>query len=120
MRIAPSSVILAIAVSSFVALGTPSLTGTSSVLAAAPLSRQVSMMDACDGPSFNFFIGPDTCARNGGVAFLDFIAQLEAHQFAGAWHNAPAQTNAWQGDSLRAVNKGGEFHTFTFVNDFGP
>lgn len=85
---------------------------------AASTSRQVSMMDACS-PSFNDFIAPGTCSRPGGVFFLDFIAQLERNQFAGAWHNAPSQTDAWLGDSLVAVNKGGEVHTFTRVASFG-
>ncbi len=91
---------------------------TASVASAARMVRQVSMMDACD-PSFNVFIGPGTCVRNGGVPFNVFIAQLTAHQSAGAWHNAPSQTDAWLGDSLVAVNKGGEVHTFTRVAAFG-
>jgi plastocyanin len=85
---------------------------------AASASRQVSMMDACS-PSFNDFIMPGTCARTGGVYFLDFIAQLQQNHFAGAWHNAPSQTDAWLGDTLVAVNKGGEAHTFTRVAAFG-
>ena len=85
---------------------------------AASTSRQVSMMDACS-PSFNDFIGPGTCSRPGGVFFLDFIAQLQRNQFAGAWHNAPGQTDAWLGDSLVAINRGGEAHTFTRVANFG-
>jgi hypothetical protein len=76
------------------------------------------MMDACS-PSFNDFVAPGTCARTGGVFFLDFIAQLQRNQFAGAWHNAPSQTDAWLGDSLVAVNNGGEGHTFTRVAAFG-
>jgi hypothetical protein len=76
------------------------------------------MMDACS-PSFNLFVGPGTCTRNGGVDFNEFVAQLTAHQAAGAWHNAPDQTDAWLGDSLVAVNNGGELHTFTRVATFG-
>jgi plastocyanin len=53
------------------------------------------------------------------VAFPEFIAQLTAHQFAGAWHNAPSQTDAWVGDSIQAVNNGGEVHTFTRVAAYG-
>jgi hypothetical protein len=76
------------------------------------------MMDACS-PSFNDFVEPGTCARTGGVFFLDFIAQLQQNHFAGAWHNAPSQTDAWLNDTLVAVNKGGEVHTFTRVVKFG-
>jgi plastocyanin len=84
-----------------------------------PISRQVSMMDACDGPTFNLVVGPGTCSRPQGVNFSEFIAQLTAHQSAGAWHNAPPQTDAWLGDTVLAVNKGGEVHTFTRVAAFG-
>jgi hypothetical protein len=131
-------VVTAISVSGFVACGNPpgvaapsgqsqngsmAVTAPSSFqvapMAAGPSSRQVSMMDACDGPTFNATIGPGTCTRNGGVNFSEFIAQLTAHHSAGAWHNAPSQTDAWLGDSLIAVNKGGETHTFTRVADYG-
>jgi plastocyanin len=94
------------------------LSGLQARMAAGSTSRQVSMMDACS-PSFNVFVGPGTCARPGGVDFLDFIAQLQRNQFAGAWHNAPSQTDAWLGDALVAINKGGEDHTFTRVANFG-
>jgi hypothetical protein len=90
-----------------------------SVASAGPNTRQVSMMDACDGPTFNVAIGPGTCSRTGGVSFSEFVALLTAHQSAGAWHNAPSQTEAKLGDALVAVNKGGETHTFTRVAAFG-
>ena len=116
MRLAPTTAILALAVSSFVALGNqPPLVAS----AAAPNNRQVTMMDACDGPTFNFFVGPGACNRDHGVSFPEFIAQLIAHQSVGAWRNAPSQTDAWLGDALTAINRGGEVHTFTAVHDFG-
>jgi plastocyanin len=83
------------------------------------MERRITMMDACDGPTFNAAIGPGTCARDHGVSFSEFVAQLTAHQFAGAWHNAPSQTDARLGDSLVAYNNGGEVHTFTRVASFG-
>jgi len=52
-------------------------------------SRLVTMMDACDPTSFNAVLGAGTCARQGGVPFDVFIAQLTKHQFVGAWHFAP-------------------------------
>jgi hypothetical protein len=104
-------------------VGATALTAPSGVVvgaaSAGPTTRQVSMMDACDGPTFNAAIGPGTCTRSEGVSFSEFVAQLTAHQFAGAWHNAPSQTDARLGDALIAVNKGGEMHTFTRVADFG-
>jgi plastocyanin len=75
------------------------------------------MMDACDAPTFA--ANNIDCARNHGMPFPELIAQLSAHQFAGAWHNAPSQTDAKLGDALIAVNKGGEVHTFTRVASYG-
>lgn len=98
---------------------TMSAAGSLPLMSAGPNARRVSVMDACDGPTFNAVIGPGTCARNGGVPFLEFVAQLTAHQTAGAWHNAPPQTDAWVGETLVAHNDGGEVHTFTRVAQFG-
>lgn len=82
--------------------------------------RLVSMMDACDPTSFNAALNdPTACARNGGVTFDHFIAQLQKHQRVGAWHFAPPVLNVSVGDVLLAVNRGGEVHTFTEVEHFG-
>ena len=86
---------------------------------ASGTSRLVSLHDACDSTTFNAAVGPGTCARAGGVPFSMFVAQLTAHQSAGAWHNAPDQMSAKVGDVLVGVNRGGETHTFTKVAAFG-
>jgi plastocyanin len=139
MRVTLWSAIVVIVVASFVACGSPvgtpgspSQAGSGGLALSAPSSlpvsgtesagpgiRQVTMMDACDGPTFNLAIGPGTCMRNGGVNFSEFLAQLTAHQSAGAWRNSPSQTDATLGDALTAVNNGGEVHTFTRVANFG-
>ena len=82
-------------------------------------SRLVTMMDACDPTSFNAVLGAGTCARQGGVPFDVFIAQLTKHQFVGAWHFAPGVVNVQLGQTLVARNNGGEVHTFTEVENFG-
>ena len=82
-------------------------------------NRRVTMMDACDPTSFNAALGVGTCARQGGVSFDEFIAQLTKHQMAGAWHFAPGVVNVRLGQTLVAVNNGGEVHTFTEVEQFG-
>src|SRR5689334_22524576 len=119
MRITHGFVLTAFVAVSFIACsnsasrsesGSSALTAPSAVSAssapAGPTTRLVTMMDACDGPTFNAAIGPGTCSRNGGVSFSEFVAQMTAHQFAGAWHNSPPQTDAWLGDSIIARNNG--------------
>ena len=81
--------------------------------------RFVNMMDACDPKTFNAALGPGTCVRNGGMKFSKFIEQLTRHHEVGAWHFAPPKIEARVGDMLVAVNRGGEVHTFTEVEEFG-
>ena len=83
-------------------------------------ARQILMMDACDPATFNENVEPGTCVgRHGGVPFAQFIAELTQTQKAGAWHFAPPNTTAREGQTLLATNNGGEIHTFTRVSQFG-
>jgi hypothetical protein len=99
----------------------------SSVAAATPAAakspalpdRLVTMQDACDPETFNATIGEGTCNRNGGVTFANFIDQLTKHGSIGAWHFSPPDTTAKLGQVFVAVNRGGEVHTFTEVDEFG-
>jgi len=86
---------------------------------ASASDRLVNIHDACDGPTFNAAVGPGTCIREGGVSFADFIAQLRRQGVAGAWHFAPSLTTAQLNQTLVAVDRGGEVHTFTHVAKFG-
>jgi hypothetical protein len=86
---------------------------------ASASDQLVNMHDACDGPTFNAAVGPGTCIREGGVAFSDFIAQLTRQGFAGAWHFEPSTAAAQLNQTLVAVDRGGEVHTFTHVAKFG-
>ena len=80
----------------------------------------VSMKDACDPATFDAATGdPNACVRNGGMTFDKFIAQLQKHQQVGAWHFAPPSLNVREGSTLTAINRGGEVHTFTEVEEFG-
>ena len=85
----------------------------------AELQRPVAIMDACDPTTFNAALGPGTCVRSGGVTFQEFLAQLQDHGSADAWHFAPTILNARVGQTLLATNRGGEVHTFTEVEEFG-
>ncbi len=84
-----------------------------------PHTRLVVMMDACDPATFDAFAGPGTCLRNGGMTFDQFLTQLGAHQRVGAWRFAPAEVTLDEGEKLLVVNRGGETHTFTEVDQFG-
>ena len=80
----------------------------------------VSMHDACDPATFDAALqDPSACLRDGGVTFQEFVAQLQKHQQAGAWHFAPPMLNVSEGSTLTAINRGGEVHTFTEVEHFG-
>jgi plastocyanin len=81
--------------------------------------RLVNMMDACDAPTFNAAVGPGTCIRRSGVTFPQFLAQIQRTGQAGAWHFAPPELTTKVGETLVAVNRGGEVHTFTEVEEFG-
>ena len=79
--------------------------------------RLVSILDACDGPTF--MASGVACARAHGVTFQQFIAELTAKQTVGAWRFAPPKLTVEQGERYSAINRGGETHTFTRVARFG-
>jgi plastocyanin len=81
--------------------------------------RRIEMHDACDPMSFNNAIGEGTCTRSGGVKFDRFIAQLTKKGVAEAWRFTPKELTARVGTTLMAINRGGEAHTFTEVEEFG-
>jgi plastocyanin len=82
-------------------------------------SREVQMLDNCDGPSFNAVIGPGTCARNGGLAFDKFVARLLENGSVESWRFSPEKLSIDAGGTITAVNRGGEDHTFSEVAEFG-
>jgi len=90
---------------------------SSSQLAAASEERLVTMMDACDPKTFQ--AAHVACVRSGGVTFQRFLELLGKHHTVGAWHFTPGTVNARVGQTLLAVNRGGEVHTFTEVEKFG-
>ena len=79
--------------------------------------RLITMKDACDRQSFG--AADVDCLRNGGILFDKFIGQLGKHAIMRAWHFAPSVVHAKVGQTLMAVNRGGEEHTFTEVEEFG-
>ena len=83
-------------------------------------TRRIEMLDACDPLSFNAVLGQGACTRPGGLSFDTFIAQLTAKGVVDAWRFAPgSNVQARVGQELLAINRGGETHTFTEVEEFG-
>ncbi len=64
-------------------------------------------------------IRPGACVGGGGMKYDTFIAQLTRLGFVGPWHFAPHVVNAREGQTFLVVNRGGETHTFTEVEEFG-
>jgi plastocyanin len=81
--------------------------------------RRIEILDACDPTSFDAVFGVGTCIRAGGRNLFDFIGEVAAKGKADAWRFAPDRIEARVGQTLLAVNKGGEKHTFTEVRKFG-
>jgi hypothetical protein len=87
-------------------------------------TQRIRMEDDCEPVSFNRAIGPGTCVGDGDTTFEDFVAQLgengfEANESADDWEFKPGDVHIDDGDRLRVVNRGGEFHSFSEVPEFG-
>ena len=95
-------------------------------LASASADRQADdahtlrMYDSCDPATFNaVFNDPTICIKQGHVPFDRFIAELTRTRHAAQWHFAPQNVELGSGESVFALNEGGEVHTFTRVAQFG-
>ena len=89
--------------------------------------RRVRMLDRCDPASFNAALqrpgDPPVCVPHSGelVTFDEFVAQLNPVDFGHEdWSFHPDEIDLKMGDSISASVRGGEFHTFTKVDEFGP
>jgi plastocyanin len=80
---------------------------------------RVLVEDDCEPQSFNAAIGPHTCVGHGTTTFDHFIAQLVTLKNAPAWRFDPSELSLPTGGQIKAVNIGGEFHTFTEVAAYG-
>ena len=81
--------------------------------------RRVEMLDNCDPASFDAVLGAGSCTRSGGLSFDTFIAHLTAQGTVQSWRFSPGNVQARVGQTLLAINRGGEAHTFTEVAEFG-
>ena len=91
-----------------------------STTTAASGHRSVQVLDDCDAATFDAALNdPNACVKSGGTTFSEFIGQLVTMGRAPAWRFAPGQIKLATGGSIDAYNRGGEFHTFTEVANFG-
>ena len=83
-------------------------------------TRKVFVMDRCEPESFDAAVEPGTCIRNGGVTFEKFARTLNPQDGGHhAWRFGPGHFGLNSGQTIRAINTGGETHTFTEVAAFG-
>jgi hypothetical protein len=87
---------------------------------AAASIQQVVVLDECDPTTFNAAFGPGTCTNvvgGEGVPLPTFLGALPGGH--PDWLFYPTRLQLRSGETLRAVNQGGEIHTFTEVRAFG-
>src|SRR5262249_23784141 len=113
--------------------GLVALVGLSAIVARVTTAQvnsndpNVAMVDNCDPTTFNAAIGPGTCAatpHKHDTTFAEFIGLLFsplATNIIGhpAWQFSPGSISIRAGQTVRAINAGGEGHTFTEVAAFG-
>ena len=83
-------------------------------------TRKVSVMDRCEPESFDDAVEPGACVRNGGVTFDKFADRLNPQDGGhNAWRFGPDHFALKSGQTITAINTGGETHSFTEVESFG-
>ncbi|HEX2175222.1 MAG TPA: hypothetical protein VHG70_04870 [Nocardioidaceae bacterium] len=83
-------------------------------------TKLVRMQDDCDAETFNAVLGQGACVGDGGTTFEELVESLTEDRDAGAWRFSPDRLTIDRGTGLRALNRGGEVHSFTKVRRFGP
>lgn len=82
---------------------------------------RVLAQDRCDPATFNAAVGPGTCVGDGNVTFGELVETLNPEDFGhNAWRFSREDTHIDHGDHIVVRNTGGEFHTFSQVQNFGP
>jgi hypothetical protein len=87
--------------------------------AAADEGKRVRILDDCDPATFNENLGPGACVGDGKTTFEKLFAELTATGAAKRWAFKPDDFHVDSDEPLHAVSRGGEFHTFSEVADFG-
>jgi hypothetical protein len=111
-----------IAVGGTTAVALLALTGGAAPSSAdsGPRHRHIEMQDDCDPTTFNQALGEGTCVGDGDTTFDELLESFAEGDPDGHWRNKPEKTHVRKGGHLVISNTGGEFHTFTEVEEFGP
>jgi len=105
------------------------LTAAASLALAVPAGavaeeRVVKVRDACDPATFNAVLGDGMCVRDDGGSRVALESAFAAWADRGehrAWRFSLSKLTAEPGDTIAArLVSGGEGHTFTEVESFGP
>jgi len=82
-------------------------------------TQTIEIQDRCDPATFDAALhDPNACVGNGDTTFDEFFAEFLKNGSVGHWRFHPDKVEIRAGQPLRATNVGGEFHTFTRVDDF--
>jgi plastocyanin len=110
-------------------LGAAVVAGTTMVVlggvSTASDTQEVLLEDDCDPITFNAagqaLFEQSLCEEDfgGSVTFGEFLDAMVLVGGHDVWRFNPDHTTISQGESLKAINTGGESHSFTEVEDFG-
>jgi hypothetical protein len=90
------------------------------VASAASSHRNVQILDDCDPATFDEALqDPNACVKDGSTTFSEFLGQLATLHMAPDWKFVPGIIKLSAGGTLTGHNRGGEFHTFSEVANYG-
>lgn len=82
--------------------------------------KHIQIRDDCDPATFNSIGLGNICSGDGDTTFARFAKQVMTLGRAPRWRFQPDRLHLEVGDSFIATNRGGELHSFTEVDHFGP
>jgi hypothetical protein len=82
--------------------------------------KHIQVRDDCDPETFNNVGLGNICGGDGNTTFARFAKQVMTLGRAPQWRFQPDRVHLKLGDSFTATNRGGELHSFTEVEHFGP
>ena len=83
--------------------------------------KKVRLEDRCDPATFNAVLGDGTCIPHGGkrITLEEFFETLNPVDGGDPKWRQPEDIDIDKGDKLSVTVRGGEFHTFSEVDEFG-